>query len=207
MFITFIIPTIGRITLINSINSLLNLKDNDWNAIIIFDGIKNNIDIKDLDNRIKIIEIEKSGIEDIKNNAGIVRNIAFDIILESDNKPDWIGFLDDDDYLSSDYICCLKDEIKINPIIDVCIFRMAYENGCIIPQKNDRNIIRNKVGISFCLKYDLIKDNKFINSPFEDYIFLKNLQHKKYKILISSYVCYFIRILPFKCDFYPKIII
>ena len=42
-FITFIIPTIGRDSLKNSVNSLLNLKDNNWNALIIFDGIKNNL--------------------------------------------------------------------------------------------------------------------------------------------------------------------
>ena len=40
IFITFIIPTIGRETLKNSIDSLINQTDHDWNAIIIFDGIK-----------------------------------------------------------------------------------------------------------------------------------------------------------------------
>ena len=69
IFITFIIPTIGRSTLINSINSLLNQTDNNWNAIIVFDGIKQNITIND--NRIKIIEITKCGL---KNSAGSVRN-------------------------------------------------------------------------------------------------------------------------------------
>ena len=38
--ITFIIPTIGRDTLLNSINSLFNQTIKEWKAIIIFDGIK-----------------------------------------------------------------------------------------------------------------------------------------------------------------------
>ena len=57
--ITFIIPTIGRKTLIKSIKSLQNQTNQNWNAIIIFDGIKSNININDP--RIKIIEIDKKG--------------------------------------------------------------------------------------------------------------------------------------------------
>ena len=41
-FITVIIPTIGRLSLYDTINSLLNLKYDNWKAIILFDGIKNN---------------------------------------------------------------------------------------------------------------------------------------------------------------------
>jgi hypothetical protein len=41
IFITFIIPTIGRKTLSNAIKSLLEQDDNNWNAIIIFDGVMN----------------------------------------------------------------------------------------------------------------------------------------------------------------------
>jgi len=200
-FITFIIPTIGRKSLLLSINSLLNLKDNDWKAIIIFDGIKSNVNIED--NRIKIIEIEKSGKEDIKNAAGLVRNIGFSNIENSE----WVGFLDDDDYLSENYICNLKEEINLNKSIEVCIFRMGYENGCILPSKFDKNIIRNKVGISFALKKYIIDDNKFINSPFEDYLYLKNLQSQKYKIIISSYVSYFVKTPPYITDFFPKILL
>lgn len=201
IFITFVIPTIGRSSLLSSINSLLNLKDNDWNAIIIFDGIKCNVNIED--NRIKIIEIEKLGKESIKNNAGLVRNIGFNYVENSI----WIAFLDDDDYLSENYICNLKKEIELNNSIEVCIFRMGYENKCILPSKFDKNIIRNKVGISFALKKYITDSNKFINSPFEDYLYLKNLQSQKYKIIISSYVSYFVKTPPYITDFFPKILL
>ena len=45
------------------------------------------------------------------------------------------------------------------------------------------------------------------NNPFEDYIFLKELQNKKYTILISSFVSYFVRTMPYECSLYPKILI
>ena len=165
IFITFIIPTIGRKTISNSIKSLLEQDDNNWNAIIIFDGVKNIELLNVNDNRIKCFEIEKM------NSAGYVRNIAFSYVTNSD----WIGFLDDDDTISSDYISKLKYEIYLNPSIDVCIFRMAYENGCILPNKSVRSILIGKIGISFAIKKYIIDTTKFQNSICEDYIFLKEL--------------------------------
>ena len=199
-FITFIIPTIGRNTLLNSIKSLINQTDSDWKAIIIFDGIKNNFLIND--NRITILEIEKTGDSYLKNKSGLVRNIGINNV----EKSDWIGFLDDDDILSSNYINNLKTELSLNNF-DVCIFRMGYENGYILPSKYDRNIIKNRVGISFALKTDISKKINFLNNPFEDYFYLKELQKNKYKILISSFVSYYIRTEEYKCDLYPKILL
>ena len=51
--LTFIIPTIGRSTLIDSIKTLLNQTNSKWKAIIIFDGIEPTLCIDD--ERIKII--------------------------------------------------------------------------------------------------------------------------------------------------------
>jgi len=201
IFITFIIPTIGRESLLESIESLINQDDCDWRAIIIFDGVKNNFEIND--KRINIVEIEKIGNLEKKNSAGQVRNIGFKYV----KKSEWIGFLDDDDYLSNNYISKLKEELKINNNIEVCIFRMGYENKYILPTANDRNIIRNKVGISFAIKKYISNDIFFNNNPFEDFIFLKELQKKNYRILISSYVSYFIRTKPYECTIFPKILI
>jgi len=56
--IIFIIPTIGRETLKKSIQSLVDLKGNyRWKAIIIFDGIKNNLISKH--ENLLILEVEK----------------------------------------------------------------------------------------------------------------------------------------------------
>jgi glycosyltransferase involved in cell wall biosynthesis len=70
MSLTFIIPTIGRPSLKYAIKSLKDQTIQNWNAIIIFDGIKCNIENND--SRIQIIEIEKKGIN--INSAGNVRN-------------------------------------------------------------------------------------------------------------------------------------
>jgi hypothetical protein len=202
-FITFIIPSIGRTSLKDSIESLLLQIDENWNAIIIFDGIKKNIEITD--NRIKYIEIDKIGYNGSRNSAGFVRNIGLNIINKLETE--WIGFLDDDDYLSNDYICKLKEEILLNKLVDVCIFRMAYQNKYILPTEFDKNINRNRVGISFAIK-SYIKDNiLFNNNPFEDYFYLKELQNNKYKIIISTYVTYFIKTKPFICKKFPKVLI
>ena len=134
VFITFIIPTIGRPSLQNSIKSLINMNDKDWKAIIIFDRVKNNMIINDK----RIITYEYNG-ENHNNFAGIIRNIGLEYCKKINTL--WIGFLDDDDYLSNDYICKLKDEINIYNNIEVCIFRMGYNNNCILPFKNEQSFI------------------------------------------------------------------
>jgi hypothetical protein len=179
----------------------LEQDDNDWNAIIIFDGIKKNIDIDNY--KIKIIEIDKIGEDSIKNTAGLVRNIGIKNVQNSE----WIGFLDDDDYLSPYYISNLKKELSLNNKMEICIFRMAYKNGTVLPFKNDKNITLKKVGISFAIKKYVCDSILFNNNPFEDYLFLKNAQNKKFKIIISSYVMYFVRTEPIDYDLYPKILI
>ena len=64
--ITFIIPTIGRISLNETVNSLYNLENKNWKAIIIFDGIKNTFQFND--ERLIMLEIDKVGKIDKKNN-------------------------------------------------------------------------------------------------------------------------------------------
>jgi hypothetical protein len=191
-FITFIIPTIGRQSLLNTITSLKNLIDKNWKALIIFDGIKNEFTIND--NRITILETEKKGnITNCGGNAGYVRNIGLDYI----NDSEWIAFLDDDDYLHKNYINYLKEEINKNNNIDICIFRMAYGNKMILPEKEDNKIIKTKVGISFAINLNIAKNFKFINSNYEDYLFLKKVELYGGKILISKYVAYYVRVIPY----------
>lgn len=216
-FITFIIPTIGRYTLIDTIESLYKLNSEDWRAIIVFDSIGNKLIIEnlcqeiikiDIHNKIKIIKNDQQiGNKSKRNSAGLVRNIGIQAI---DFLTEWIGFVDDDDTLSANYINNLIDEIKIRPNIEVCIFRMVYENGCVLPGKYDRSLLRGKVGISFALKHTLTKQYFFTNNPFEDFIYLKTLQNSGIKMLISSYISYYVRckdVINNSClnEQYPKI--
>lgn len=180
-YITFIIPTIGRITLLDTLQSLLNLNCNNWKAIIVYDGIKQNISIDD--ERIKIYEIKKCG------KAGNVRNYGLTKVENSE----WVAFVDDDDLLSEDYIDKLKLEKRLNDDIDVCIFRMIDQYNKILPSHNDNTIYKSRVGISFAVKYEIAKNIFFKDELCEDYLYLKELEFKKNKIVISCYVCYFVR--------------
>jgi len=182
--ITFIIPTIGRNTLINSINSLLNQTITLWKAIIIFDGIPSNFKISD--KRITIIQSEKLG-ENI-NSAGNVRNYGIRFA-----KTKWIAFLDDDDEIANDYIDIFYRELKILPDLDVLIFRMKQENR-IIPNLKIDNFYICDVGISFVMKKSIYdKGLKFIPNSAEDFLYLDQIRNKKYKIVISPYIKYFVK--------------
>lgn len=213
-FITFIIPSIGRDSLKDTIKSLLNLNDSSWNAIIIFDGITYDNPIKD--DRIITKIIEKTGIqENGKSRAGLIRNIGIEIVLKDYKDCQWIGFVDDDDCLSAYYIDNLKSELNIDKVSNFCkpeliIFRMAYENGYVLPTPQDRNIILKKVGISFCINRTIAYKYKFENHIYEDFIYLKKLQNNCHKIIISEYVSYYVRCKSYKENNkkrFPKILL
>jgi len=182
--ITFIIPTIGRKSLKNSITSLLNQTIVDWQAIIIFDGVKSNININD--NRIKIVEIEKLGIN--INSAGNVRNYGISLC-----DTQWIAFLDDDDIIDIDYIETFYKELNLNYDLDVLIFRMKQENR-IIPKLFTNNFYMCDVGISFIIKKKIYDDGlKFIPNGIEDFEYLNRIRNNNYKIIISPYIKYYVR--------------
>jgi len=135
-----------------------------------------------------------------------VRNLALQKCIQTL----WIGFVDDDDTISSKYIDYLLEESnKYNNNVDVIIFRMMYENNLILPEKNDKNIIMNKVGISFAIHKNIFEKKKYFfkNNSKEDYYFLHTLQKNKYKMLISGYIAYFVRMNPTKTKKYNSILI
>lgn len=188
--ITFIIPTIGRSTLINSINSLKNQTVKDWYAIIIFDGISCNIDVNVDDNRIKILECEKKGVN--INSAGEVRNYGISFV-----ETKWIAFLDDDDIIDHDYIETFYNEINLcNDLhldLDLLIFRMN-DNGRIIPKLKTDNFYLCDVGISFILKKEIYDEGcKFTPDGAEDFLYLDKIRELGKKMMISPYVKYYVR--------------
>lgn len=184
--ITFIIPTIGRRSLPYAITSIINQTNNNWQAIIIFDGIKPTIEIDD--ERVTIMQIDKKGIG--HNSAGLVRNMGIEHV-----KTEWIGFLDDDDYLTNDYIDSFYKELSINSDADVVIFRMIYSNGEILPELETDNFYVDHVGISFAIKktiYDSSIHLHFVPSTNEDFQYLNKIRQNNYKMVISPYVTYLV---------------
>ena len=182
--ITFIIPTIGRETLKNTLISLQNQTIQNWYAILIFDGCNQNIN--NIDNRIKIIFSNKLGTN--INNAGLVRNYG---IRTANTK--WIAFLDDDDVIDETYLEKFYEELKLNNDFDVLIFRMNL-CGRVIPSLNTNNFYINNVGISFITKKEIFdKGIKFVANGAEDFFLLNQIRKNNYKMIISPYVTYYVK--------------
>jgi glycosyltransferase involved in cell wall biosynthesis len=183
--ITFIIPTIGRNTLERAIQSIENQTNNEWKIIVIFDGIKSTLKNSNSNSKIRVLEIEKKGID--KNSAGNVRNHGMKYA-----DTEWIAFLDDDDVISPDYVETFYKEIQDYPFVDVLIFRMLRDD-VIIPKLKTDNFYQGDVGISFVINKKILNNVKFIPSGVEDYNFLNEARKQKFVIMISPYVKYFVR--------------
>lgn len=187
--ITFIIPTINRSTLIYTLYSLKIQNNPNWKAIIIFDNVTPGEHVKyylESDHRFKYIVLPKK-MGQGRNSAGLVRNIGME---QCDTE--WIGFVDDDDTIISNYVEKLQEEIIINSDIECVIFRMLL-NNVILPPPEAINFEINKVGISFCYKLKLFNENlKFTPSSTEDFFLLDKIRTNDKKILISRYVTYLV---------------
>jgi glycosyltransferase involved in cell wall biosynthesis len=178
--ITFIIPSLNRPTLKNTIQSLLNQTKNDWKAIIIYDGVDGQLFD---DNRIRTYKVDKiGGFSDYHGIAGLVRNYG---IEKCDTE--WIGFLDDDDTIDSKYVETLqKKYLKY----DFVVWRMKYTDGMVIPRLSNENLFFGNVGISFCYK------NKFENLKFEnnrdgeDFDFISKLRKSTSNYVITPEIFY-----------------
>jgi glycosyltransferase involved in cell wall biosynthesis len=187
-YITIIIPSIGRETLKNSIQSLFDQTLNKWKVIIVYDGCKNILDLDLLnDKRISYYEIEKTN--GVINQAGDVRNYGMQFV-----KSKWVGFLDDDDCLGQNYVEYFFKNCELFHF-DIFIYRMIQEDLKIFPSLLSKDIIPCDVGISFIMNIDLFRkcELKFENSHCEDYDFLYLAKKKNHLILISHYIQYFIK--------------
>jgi glycosyltransferase involved in cell wall biosynthesis len=181
--ITFIIPSVNRETLTNSINSILNQTNPNWNVIVIYDGV---VGPNFNDERIKTLESHKQGLFGPNNGqSGLVRNIGIQMA-----KTEWIGFLDDDDTIHPDYVKTLFEKYLE---YDFVVWRMIYFGGKVLPSQNNSNLVFGDVGISFCYK------NKFNNLLFdnnrdgEDFDFLMKLKSLSDKWIITPEVYYNVR--------------
>jgi len=187
--LTFIIPSINRPTLKRTLDSLLSQTDPDWKAIVVFDGVETTLpEVIGTDSRISCINIPKTGK---LNHGGAVRNVGIVQVSQSDNS--WIGFVDDDDTLSPDYITRFKEELSLKPNLDVIIFRLIFRNN-VIPSNSVGDIIKSHVGISFCMRKDI--PLRFDPSSAEDFDLLSRLKQNGFKMMISSYITYFARTEP-----------
>ena len=192
--ITFIIPSIRRPTLQRTIESLKNQTNPNWKAIVIFDGVDPIISD---DSRIECMKIEKIGYSKC---AGYVRNAGMTHVT-----TEWIGFVDDDDVITPNYVECFLSEKNGN---DVIIFRMMYEGysskkinirtqkleeTATLPPKDSKNFILGKVGISFSMKTSLFHEGfQFEPHMYEDFNLLNKIRTASKKILLSNSITYIV---------------
>lgn len=199
--INFIVPSVGRSTLKNTLESLIDQTNPNWECWVGFDGLtEDQIDKSILvyDDRIHYLYLKdrigtftyNAGVNGNTGSGGKVRNYLIDQI---NNDYEWVGFVDDDDTLKSDYIERLIEEKKTETF-DCCIFRMI--NGeTIIPPPGMNQVIQNYVGISFCVNKKFMKENniKFQNSTHEDFSILEIINNVGGEIYMSEYITYNVR--------------
>lgn len=176
--ITFIIPSIGRKSIKDSVDSLLLQTNNNWECIIIYDGVDGHY-FDDL--RIRYINIPKTGSNSSSHGmSGLVRNYGLKEV-----NTNWIGFLDDDDTIDSNYVQTLFEKYSS---YDFVVWRMIYPDGRILPSRN--KIEFGNVGISICYK------NKFENLLFdtnrdgEDFDFIMKLNNLTSNYIFTSEIMY-----------------
>lgn len=154
-----IIPTIGRDTLKKAINSVvLGSTYDNWVTFPI---------------------VETGGTAGDNRNNGLKKAKLI--------KPDWITFLDDDDFYDYNWANELDWDIS-----DIVIFRMKQENK-IIPDKTNELRFGN-VGINFALNMNRIKWEDLpefdSNGEGEDWRFLEQLLQKYNKVKITDEIYY-----------------
>lgn len=181
--ITFIIPSINRPTIDNTIQSLLNQTNPNWNCIILYDGV---IGKEFNDPRIKTLNLEKIGKKGERHgNAGLVRNKGIQMC-----ETEWIGFIDDDDTINCEYVETL---FKKYQSYDFVVWRMKTTDGNIYPELTRNNIKINRVGISISFK------NKFPEALFdsnhdsEDFEFVNKLKNITHNFIITPEIYYNVR--------------
>lgn len=192
-FITFIIPTINRPSLIYTLTSLLIQTRKEWKAIVLFDGcVPTDPTLLQIlqDERFLWSSIEKTGTTGNAHHgtAGNVRNHGLSLVTTP-----WVGFVDDDDRITSNYIELVLKEISSTPTADIVLFRMIDKNTIIPPIEMNR-IVKDHVGISFACNSSLIQDGfVFKQSETEDYTFLHNAELAGKRIVLSPHIAYLVR--------------
>ena len=207
--VTFIIPSIGRYTLHDTVLSLINQTNINWQAIIIFDGCKNNLDwdhiFKEKDKTIRDIILKKITCYEIEKTNGVI-NQASDVrnygIQKVEPYSQWIGFLDDDDTIHPHYVQYFLEEKNLFDF-DIYIYRMIMDNR-IIPSHNCYDFTLGDVGISFLCKKEIFKNIYFQNSHTEDFDFLAKARINNYKLIISEKIYYYVKQNSNQMEEYPS---
>lgn len=130
--------------------------------------------------------------------AGAVRNGGIQLTLQDDSPiptPEYIGFLDDDDVLTPNYVELLTGyTANQDDKPDIVMFRMNEHIGGILPPPGQNVVAPNKVGISFAAKTQIFQEGHlFEPSSMEDYFFLKKMEGFGKTIFFAPETTYLVR--------------
>lgn len=163
-FITIIIPSLGRNSLDQAIESICNQETSQkWETIIVYDRSVEQI-IEHRDFRIRSFYPEISGDQGALRNVGI----AF-------ARTKWIGFLDDDDTLTSDYV---ETIFNASHLFDVVRFWPTGASKLDLEIFRARGTYAYVAGITWAAKRDILFKNPFDTDGFgEDVRLIERLYH------------------------------
>jgi len=182
---TFVIPSVGRPTLENTIRSLVNQCNERWKALVVLDGTSCSVTCGDP--RVRIVRIEKQGTE---NYAGEVRNAGMAMC-----DTEWVSFVDDDDVVSPHYVERLVGEINLKKTLDAVVFRMACNGGKhVLPENGVHDFVPGNVGISFSFRRELfLRGIAFEPGGGEDFRLLQKIRSQGYRMVLSPAVTYYVQ--------------
>jgi hypothetical protein len=193
IFVTYIIPSKGRTSIDDTLESLAQQTLDNWAAIVILDGWLQSPVVEDVDVRLEkwqclstllrwqarlptklriVAQPAKAGVG--RNSAGAVRNAGMLLAASP-----WVAFVDDDDTLQPTHARTLLDHVAKLPGLDAVIFRMSFwdattdkrrPHAAVFPRLNATNFVMNEVGISFAMKTSLCTQDEV--DPRENYCFI-----------------------------------
>lgn len=187
--VTFIIPTVGRQTLLRAVESVRVQTDRDWYCMVLGDGLDPSTMMYDYRGKGGNPDITCHGLPHYRHEA-TVRNVGLRQV-----KTEWVAWLDDDDTVDENYVAWLREDIEAtNP--DVVIFRQVLPKptelgDTIIPASPE--IVWGNVGISYAVKLNWALQFPFKRSKHEDLLQLVALEAAGANIHFSNRLAYYAR--------------
>lgn len=182
-FASFIIPSVNRVSLQDTLRSLKEQSDSDWEALVVADkrwpvrpGQSEG------DKRIYYVRGEQEG------SAALLRNRGIDMA-----NGEWVCFVDDDDTVSPQYVEHLRAHAEDYPTADVVVFRMDHPRFGILPHPDIPVIAHGQVGISFAVKREIqpfFKTGDAMAPIPDDIELLSRLKQEGKEFYISPHVDY-----------------
>ena len=185
-FNVFIIATIGRPSLKESIESILDQdKHSNHKIIVVFDNCKIQ----------KMVDDERVIYIRTQENVwgGGARNVGIEYIKEQKIDTLYISFLDDDDYITPHYGKVLYKHRKWDLVVHSIHFPWHPPARKILPPTKGKGIKRGQIGVAISVKANKLLNSKvrYVDTAAADFFFAHRLLNEglsHYKTGIVTYI-------------------